>query len=281
MRNILLVAATAVLCSTSSAEAATLDFFLAADLYQGPPHFQVIADDKIVLEEDVTSTVGQHFRKVLATIPKTLEIAFTNDLAAAGGTDRARDRNLIIKSVTVGDRTWTGLEMRPAVPACEPRGTDYVLCVNAQIAVPVSTATAPSAHEANLTPPRPVSFQPSPASGATGLQYPVFRKTGSKGALIAFIGDSLINGTGTDQSHAMPNDVSALLDDRMVEAFGQGGAPSSLIASNLLLQDMAQPAVAVIWVGRNNYGDPSSIAVDIAKIVATLESDSKLSDAIS
>ena len=136
MRALLLLLFT--LIGMSAAHAVTLDLYLGADLYQGPPHFQAIADGKVVIEGDVGEAKGEHFQVKLPTAPKTLSIGFTNDAAAPDSRPgNKKDRNLVVKSVTLDGHTWSGAELRPR-RHCEVRGTDYVMCVNARIVVPLS-----------------------------------------------------------------------------------------------------------------------------------------------
>jgi len=99
--------------AATGALAAPVVLTLGADLYQGPPHFKVFADTKILGEGDVAKTSGQVFEYGAPEDAKTLSIEFTNDAAAPAPRKAGEDRNLIVESAKVGNELHAGAEFSP------------------------------------------------------------------------------------------------------------------------------------------------------------------------
>jgi mannosyltransferase len=88
-----------------SAELGSLSIEIAfrAELYQGPPHFQVFADKTLIGEGDITATrsTAPHVLALKSEQdPAAIRIWFTNDLFEGF----ERDRNLIVVSITINGR---------------------------------------------------------------------------------------------------------------------------------------------------------------------------------
>jgi lysophospholipase L1-like esterase len=91
---------------------------------------------------------------------------------------------------------------------------------------------------------------------------------------IATWGDSLTAGNEDGTGVTYPTTLSSDLSNRPVYNGGVGGQISTQIASRMIADTAKSSWTAVIWAGRNNYTDPSTVEADIASMVASLGSNS-------
>lgn len=84
---------------------------------------------------------------------------------------------------------------------------------------------------------------------------------------VATWGDSLTYGTGATLSY--PTDFSALAGKPIYNG-GVVGNTSTQIATRMLADVSRYSWPTIIWAGRNNYTDPTTVKADIAAMVAAL-----------
>lgn len=85
-------------------------------------------------------------------------------------------------------------------------------------------------------------------------------------------GDSLTAGTGATGLETRWTTLLARSyhPDRHFVNFGIGGETSTQIATRMLADTAYKAATTIIWAGRNNYTDPTTVKADIAAMVASL-----------
>lgn len=81
-------------------------------------------------------------------------------------------------------------------------------------------------------------------------------------------GDSLTFGQGSTDGETYPLDLQNLSGIKVIN-YGISGQTSTQIC-NRMLNDSLPGQAAVIWVGRNNYGDPVQVKKDIDSMVKKL-----------
>ena len=86
-------------------------------------------------------------------------------------------------------------------------------------------------------------------------------------------GDSLTDGQPFTRAEAYPTRLAALFPDRIVLNQGVGGETSSQILERMRADTSHRHDVTVLWMGRNNYTDPSRVVADIAAAVKSLGTD--------
>lgn len=247
-----------------AAHADKLTLNLGADLYDGPPHFEVLVNGAVAFEGDVATADGQVFNfEINGAYPRTLGIAFTNDAAAPEPRKANEDRNLIIKSVQLGDKIWLGKDIPHGAGSGVRGDADLVLGIAQTVEVPLGT-------------PDVTALGAAPAAVAPAPQEPKRFSGGNFGGRLYFIGDSLTAGTGaSDASKNMPADVSNLFGPggRRYQVIAIGGSASTRIKDEFLRDSppVEKGDVTVIWIGRNNYDDPTAVLSDVAAIVAHLK----------
>lgn len=123
----------------------------------------------------------------------------------------------------------------------------HKLCLFVAIGLSVGCGAAPI-----VAPPPPTISPPSPVPPVTPAPDKV-----------AAWGDSFTAGL-------FPDDLAALLD-RPVFNGGVGGETSVQILARIMADTVHRKDAAVLWIGRNNFGDPERVKADIARAVASLE----------
>lgn len=108
-------------------------------------------------------------------------------------------------------------------------------------------------------------------SGLTGLTTSMlgdfsYATTSSYGHIAAW-GDSITMGYGGSPS--FPTDLSFLTGYSVFNG-GRGGDTSTQILTRMLAAGDKRSWPTIIWAGRNNYTDPTSVKADIASMVASL-----------
>jgi lysophospholipase L1-like esterase len=90
---------------------------------------------------------------------------------------------------------------------------------------------------------------------------------------IAAWGDSLTDGVPFTRAESYPTQLGALLPDRTVTNEGVDGETSTQVLARMLADTTHRHDITVIWMGRNNLGDPARIESDVAEAVKSLGSD--------
>ncbi|WP_174300517.1 Ig-like domain-containing protein [Caulobacter sp. S45] len=87
-------------------------------------------------------------------------------------------------------------------------------------------------------------------------------------------GDSLTAGNGAGQGNQYPSILAADFNyDRAVLNEGKGGDTSTEIVNRLVAATSLLNDTVVIWAGRNNNADPTTVMADIARAVSALGSN--------
>jgi lysophospholipase L1-like esterase len=86
-------------------------------------------------------------------------------------------------------------------------------------------------------------------------------------------GDSLTDGQPFSRAESFPTKLAALLPGRTVVNEGIGGETSTQILARMLADTSHRHDITILWMGRNNLGDPSRIEADVAAAVRSLGSD--------
>lgn len=162
----------ALVAGISGSSARELTLTLGGDEYQGPPEYEVVADDVVVGSGVVTAKSGQMVTLEIGN-PKTLAIRFTNDLAgpkgAAGVRPSGTDRNLIIEKIEI-DGTDLPLSDIPTARGLL-LGADRLVVANSQ-SVPVPLDGLPAVAGATPTEPvaEPVAEAPAAETRAVAVE---------------------------------------------------------------------------------------------------------------
>jgi lysophospholipase L1-like esterase len=83
-------------------------------------------------------------------------------------------------------------------------------------------------------------------------------------------GDSLTDGQPFTRAESYPTQLAALMPDRVVTNEGVGGETSSQVVARMLADTAHRHDVTLLWMGRNNLGNPDQILRDIATAVKSL-----------
>jgi hypothetical protein len=245
----------ALAASVSTASARELTLTLGGDAYAGLPHYEVVADDELVGEGDVSVASGQVVTVDIGNA-KTLAIRFTNDAAGPRGADGVRppgtDRNLIIEKVVI-DGTDIPLADMPKGTGLILQPTRLVIANSQSVAVPLDSlppvaetaptepaaapaAEAPVAAEAEA-PPAPVCTLPAvEISGyANGVVEPpaealkaLLATAIPPGCLITITGYSSSSGSA-DLNLSMADQRASAVHDKLAAA-GVDAADMEVVA---------------------------------------------------
>jgi lysophospholipase L1-like esterase len=86
---------------------------------------------------------------------------------------------------------------------------------------------------------------------------------------IRAFGDSFTEGIGANSSENYPNVLKRLLNVD-VKGYGEGYLTSTEVVNRLIADSANKSNATIIWCGRNNYNDSTTVFYDIARAVASL-----------